>query len=136
MKITPDMLAETLYLMTRDRSEAETSRIVARFLKHVLDRFGSRSPAKVLERLPAAIKKADGIEDVLVESARELPAETVRQVLKELGIDRSKADVTLRVDPALIGGIRVRRRDTVFDATIKNQLSRLGKLPARTAAEG
>ncbi len=136
MKLTPDTLAETLYLMTRDRSEAEARLLIARFLEYVLDRFGPRMPAKVLERLPAAAKKAEGIEDVLVETARPLPASAVNRALKELGIDRAKADVELRVDPELIGGIRIRRRDTVFDATIKNQLSRLGKLPAKLTAEG
>jgi len=134
MKFSPETLAQTLYLMTRDKPEAESRQVIGRFLEYVLDKFGPQAPAKVLTRLPAAIKTADGIEDVLVECARELPATAVAAVLKELDIDPAKAEVTLRVDPGLIGGVRVRRRDSVFDATIKNRLSRLGKMPARPTA--
>lgn len=135
MRYEPEILAQALYLMTKDRSEAETTRVIGRFLTYVTTRFGPLAPARVLERLPAAVKKADGIEDVLLESARKLPAATIRKILDDLGIDAAKAEVTTRINAGLIGGVRVRRRDSVFDASIKNKLSELGKLPANLRAE-
>ncbi len=40
---------------------------------------------------------------------------------------QSELDVSLRVDPAIIGGLVVRIEDTLYDGSVRNRLSRLRK---------
>lgn len=118
-------LARALYLATRQRSEAEARRLVSRFAEVVVRRFGRATLTKVLERLPDQADRLDGRETVRIESARELAPETVAEVLRSLGLPPDQTEVRKEIKPELIGGVRIRRADTLIDGSIRRQLDRL-----------
>lgn len=61
-----------------------------------------------------------------IESAEELPEEVLQQVIS--GFEREDGrslHIIKKVNPALIAGMRVRLGDTVYDASLSNNLNRL-----------
>ncbi len=125
MKYSSNDLARALYLAARDHGDREARGIVRSFAERTRLRLGAKQLAKVMAALPAVAKRIDGIEDVTVETARELPDRSVREILAALGIDPARSEVSTRIDPSLIGGVRVRRKDRTLDATVKSKLARL-----------
>jgi len=128
MKFTPDILARALYASVKDLQEKEAEAAIGRFAAFVRGRIGPGMLTKVLERLPAAASRADGAEEVLIESARPLTPELAREILAAYGLDPLKTRVESRVSPELIGGVRIRRGDSVLDATVGRKIERLRQL--------
>lgn len=125
MKHDPQHYAEALYLATRDKSDADTKEAVARFMGLMEERGLTAILPAVLDALPAAADKSEGIEKISIQSARELPENIIGDALDALKIDPKAAHVEREVQPELLGGIRIRKADSVYDATIKKRLTRL-----------
>ena len=125
MQHSPRHYAHALYLLVRDGSERQTREAIKRFVANLHERRLDALLPGILRELPAAIREIEGIEQVTVESARDIDKELVGRILAELGIDPDRADVRTRIAPELIGGVRVVRQDRVFDGTVKAKLDRL-----------
>ncbi len=123
MKLSPKDWAQALYEATRTLSDKEAAVRISRFAKSLIAQgLGSLLPA-VADALPAAANAADGIEEVLVESAHELSPRNVEEILRAAGIDYRKAAVNRHVVPELIAGVRIKRRDSVIDASARRLLA-------------
>ncbi|OGM00384.1 hypothetical protein A2480_03985 [Candidatus Uhrbacteria bacterium RIFOXYC2_FULL_47_19] len=114
--------AEALYSGVRGLKDKEATVSIKRFVGKLKDRGLIALLPLILRGLPAAARKLDGIEEVTVESAHELNSELADRAVGLIGGDRNQSEVTMHVNPDLLGGIRVRGRDTVYDATLKNHL--------------
>lgn len=125
MKHDPQHYAEALYLATRDKSDADTDMAMTRFIDLMTERGLTSLLPAVLDALPDVADRSEGIEKVSIQSARELPKKTIDDVLDALGIDPKASRIEREVRPELIGGIRIKRSDTVYDATLKRRLTRL-----------
>lgn len=71
-------------------------------------------------------KRAEGMLDVTVWSAQPLTpaqADNLKATLKSRF--NAKAEPAMKVDPELIGGLRIEIGDRVYDQTVKGQLERL-----------
>ncbi len=63
-----------------------------------------------------------------IESARPLEPETVRQLVEHFSSGRERpVQVVEKTSPELIAGMRVRLGDTVYDASLANNLQTLSK---------
>ncbi len=123
MKLSPKDWARALYEATKTLSDKEAAARISRFAQSLVAQgLGSLLPA-VVEALPSAANAADGIEEVTVESAHELSPRTVEEILRAAGIDHRKAAVDRRTVPELIAGVRIRRRDSVIDASARRLLA-------------
>jgi len=136
MKYSADALATALYLAARHQNDGEASRSVGRFVELVRKKFGPGVLNKVLAGLPAAAKKADAVEEVIIESARPVSRSVVEEILRRLDIDPAMAAVDQRVSPELIGGVRIKYRDKLLDASIKGKLRRLADQTASRTSLG
>lgn len=125
MRRTPRQYAEALYLATRDKGDGDAARIVSSFVSTLAAQGLSALLPSVLGELPQAAKRADGTEDVTVESAHEIDEAQGRKAVAAAGLDPDAVAVTRSVMPEVLGGLRVRTKDTVYDATLKNGLDRL-----------
>jgi F-type H+-transporting ATPase subunit delta len=96
------------------------------FLKLVVDNGRLAVLPEVARQFRAMKNVAEGRADCLIESALPLTEEQVRELL--WGLSR-KMGLTLipevRVDPELIGGVRVSVGDRVLDDTIKARLAQM-----------
>jgi F-type H+-transporting ATPase subunit delta len=125
MAVTPKDYAKAFYLAVRGKSAREIEKGTKR-LADVLDARGARRLLpQVLAALPAAMAEADADRRVTIESARPLDDKEVAAVLKAIGRDPDGTETTTRVDPALVGGVKIRLRDGTVDATVKGSLGRL-----------
>jgi F-type H+-transporting ATPase subunit delta len=65
---------------------------------------------------------------LVIESASELPENVVESVREQFQKNHEKTlQVTTRVNPSLIAGIKVQLGDDIYDATVANQLLSLSK---------
>jgi F-type H+-transporting ATPase subunit delta len=73
-------------------------------------------------------KRAEGTAEVTIWSAQpltEAQAENLKATLKKRF--NAKAEPAMKVDPELIGGVKIEIGDRVYDQTVKGQLERLQK---------
>lgn len=125
MKHDPQHYAEALYLAMRDKNDTDADMAMTRFMDLMAVRGLTSLLPAVLDALPDAADRNEGIEKVSIQSARELPKKTLDDVLSALDIDPSASRIETEVRPELIGGIRIKRADSVYDATLKRRLTRL-----------
>lgn len=81
---------------------------------------------EILSDFLSLCDEARGVLSVLVESAHPLTSGQSQALVAKLA---SRVGLALRaeyrLDPSLIGGFRIRARDTVYDASIRRQLERM-----------
>ncbi len=103
-----DVALHTLLLLVRKRRETLLSALVAEYRK--------------LEM------QARGAEPLTVTTARELPEHDLRALVGRLErIYGKKFDAQVRVDPSLIGGVRIMMGDRRIDGTVAGRLEELAR---------
>lgn len=108
-----DIALHTLLLLVRKRRE--------RLLPEILRQYG------LLEQA------ARGAEPLLVTSARRLPREELALLVERLSrIYGKRFEVEERVDPRLLGGVRIRMGDVAIDGTVEGRLEDLVRPLLRT----
>ena len=134
MRMSPKDLARALYLATRQEPEKKAA-ACAKNLIEVARRHGlERTLGNVLAALPSVMEEIDAEHRITIESAREIDDRTVAAALEAAGISTENAEVVRKVSPHLIGGIRIKTRDSVVDATVRRTMDELAKAASRPAS--
>lgn len=81
-----------------------------------------KKSGKIVEEFLAYAKKQEGIVDIEITSARELDSKTIKEIESYFG---ESVETTNKIDKSLIGGVRVRTKDKIFDTSVRAQLSKL-----------
>ncbi|MBU0624844.1 F0F1 ATP synthase subunit delta [Patescibacteria group bacterium] len=131
MRYSAKEYARALYEVLREQDSKTAEKTIKNFVTNLREHRLVALLPEILKELPAASKKVDGIEDVLIESAYEIDPATQAAALRALNKTAAQVEVTKTCKPNLIGGIRVRGRDTVFDATLKGRLQKLREALAK-----
>jgi F-type H+-transporting ATPase subunit delta len=100
--------------------------ITGRFLTHVVHKNRIAHIREISEEYGKFADQVSNRKVVEVSAARPLTDEqqvAIRAQLEQ--VTRSQIDLAVRVDPAVIGGLRIRIGSTVYDGTVRSQLSRL-----------
>jgi len=99
---------------------------VANFLRTLIDNGRLATLPEVARQYRRLKNEAEGVADCLIETAFAMNDAQVSELLglltKKFGL-RLKPEV--KVDPALIGGVRVTVGDHVLDTSVKTQLARM-----------
>jgi F-type H+-transporting ATPase subunit delta len=99
---------------------------VANFLRTLIDNGRLATLPAIARQYRLLKNEADGVADCLIETAFPISDAQVNELLglltKKFGL-RLKPEV--KVDPALIGGVRVTVGDHVLDTSVKTQLARM-----------
>lgn len=125
MAVTPKDYAKAFYLAVRGKPKYEVEAGTKRLAAVLESRGVPRLLPQVLAALPSAMAEADAGRRVTIESARDLGAAAIAAILTAIGADPAETETVIKVDPTLIGGVKIKRRDGVIDATIKGKLGRL-----------
>jgi F-type H+-transporting ATPase subunit delta len=101
-------------------------------LKKVLNLMAERDRLGLLKEFSEEFEKfADarlGVVKAEITSATELDSEVLEKIKSKIEeIFNKKAEVTVKIDPSLIGGFIVKVADKVLDASVKTQLENLRK---------
>lgn len=129
-KLLPRHYAKILYEVTHDLKAAELDQALQNFL-HML------KAERALKKLPLIMKEfveyADektGVHHLEITSARKLEPELVQKIAAAFS---PKAKATATVNPDLIGGVVIRTRQAILDASLRTRVAQLGtKLAGRS----
>lgn len=69
-------------------------------------------------------KEQAGIAQLKITSARSLSESEIKKIAKHFG---DKAEVEVKVDKSLLGGVKVKSKNTILDASLRTQIQRLEK---------
>ena len=103
-------------------------KLMINFLKVVCHNHRLQDILFILEDFTARCKAATGVIDGTIETAVELPSQTITHLSKSLK-QRLGKDVILHpsVDKTLLGGLVIRIGSFMIDASLKTQLNKLGQ---------
>lgn len=123
MKITPHEYAAVLYELVSDAKKNEVPAQVQLFREWLLRRRALGLLPRILRAFDTLWNSRQGIEQIEVVSAKKI-SNAVRESLKKLFAEKEVV-IDERIDPAVIGGLQVRIRDTIIDGTVRARLTRL-----------
>ena len=96
------------------------------FIKILVEKGLLRSFSACLKRYRASYNSDHGIEDAVVTSAVPLKESSFEQLKKKLeGMTGKKILLRQKVDPDVLGGIKVELEDSLYDGTVKGRLKEL-----------
>lgn len=117
------------WLIVEELFKGRVSELTFHFLKllHASGHLGLLE--RTIGQFQVLYKKAMGIVDVRIETAYALAGEQVERI-RDAMARRLNGRVTteVTVNPALLGGLKVRVEDTVHDLSLAGRLSRLGSM--------
>jgi F-type H+-transporting ATPase subunit delta len=122
----PALGAGRVYELVRGLIKSPLPLAAENFLRLVVDNGRLAALPEVARQFRAMKNAAEGQADCLIESALPLADEQVKDLLwslsRKFGL---KLIPEMKVDPELIGGVRVSVGDHVLDDTIKTRLARM-----------
>ena len=96
------------------------------FIKILVEKGLLRSFSACFKRYRARYNSDHGIEDAVVTSAIPLKGESFEQLKKKLeSMTGKKIILRQKVDPDVLGGIKVELEDRLYDGTVKGRLKEL-----------
>ena len=123
-KRTTIQYARALYEITTDLKGKDLSAVVHGFVSMLARDHKLKQAHRILSVFMEYAKERAGEMPLTVTSARDL---SDRELVKIGNIFSKHAEVTPLVDKNMIGGVIVRTKDKIFDASIRTQLARLKK---------
>ena len=122
-------------VFTREQKDAVVAQLAAkagcppltgRFLTHVVHKNRIAQIREISEAFSRLADQASNRKVIRVSAARPLAEEQQAAIRTKLvQVTRSEIDLAVSVDPSVIGGLEIRIGGTVYDGTIRSQLSRL-----------
>jgi F-type H+-transporting ATPase subunit delta len=104
--------------------DGRVSETLLNFLKVLFDARRQEAIEEIYEEFVRSADSFRGVVKAQVETAVPLTEEELTTLKNTLGANGKQAAVTATVNPALIGGARVRVGDRVLDYTVAGQLER------------
>jgi len=113
-------------VVTRLAAKAPCPPITVRFLTHAVRKNRIAQIREISDAFSKLADQASNRKVVQVSAARPLAKAQQAALQTRLAqVTQSEIDLAVRVDPSVIGGLEIRIGSTVYDGTIRGQLSRL-----------
>lgn len=114
--------ALALYEVTKDQKGKELEQTIVEFAGLIVKRGLSKKIDKIINEYVAYAKKQEGIVDIEITSIRKLDSKMVKEIEQAFG---EKVESIQKTDESILGGIRIKISDKIFDASLRTQLQRL-----------
>jgi F-type H+-transporting ATPase subunit delta len=121
-KKTNLQFAKALYQITKDLPEKNLPEVIKQFFLVLQKNNKLKKIEYILEEFIKYSKKQSGIKTVEIESAQEIDESMIHKIKKIFGAD---SEISQIVNRDILGGIKIKVDDTVYDASIKTQLHKL-----------
>ncbi len=119
---TPKDYAIALFEATKDAKGADLHDILHQFVTLIFKAGLIKQSDKIISEFIKYGKKQSGVIDIEITSARPLTEKIVTEIKKAFG---NKVEATEKVNPGIIGGVRIKTEDKIFDASLQKQLKLL-----------
>jgi|SRR3989344_5434818 len=126
MKIAPRLYAQALFRAISETSDKEQNKVLSVFSDLLQQRHHEAWLSKIVSEYERIIEESKGTVRAELSTAFEENQKQMIKLLEEQKVIEAKhLDISLKTDPALIGGFTLKAGDTFIDASIKKQLSKL-----------
>jgi len=114
--------AVALYQTAKDAGKDELPKILNNFTALLAKNHNLKMAKQIVKELITHAKEAEGINEIEITSAKSLDNKTIEAIKKIFG-DQVESRET--IDKTIIGGIIIRTKDHILDASVKTQLQKL-----------
>lgn len=125
---SPIVNSEKKKAILKDLFEGDIDELTMHFLLLVEEKNRENIIADIFAEFTESYNKRHNILPVTVYSAGvlsdDIKSKTIARIEKITGM---KALPDYKIDPEIIGGIQIRYKDLIFDASVKSRLDKLGK---------
>ena len=125
-KYSPKQLAKSLYELTKDAKKSELDSLLGAYTKFLAKNKALKFSARIINEFEKYFNEQNGIAEIKVASAKKLEPE-VRDKIRKSFLDKKIKEVEIkeRVDSALIGGLKIRIGDTIYDGSVSNYILKI-----------
>lgn len=114
--------AKALYEVTKDLPEAKVPEVIKQFFLVLQKNNKLNKVEYVIDEFVKYSKKQAGIKTVHVETAHPADQDLLHKIKKIFGQD---AEISQTINKNLLGGIKIKVDDTIYDGSLQTQLSKL-----------
>ncbi len=114
--------AKALYEITKDLPKSNLPEVMEQFVLILQKNNKLKKVDYIIEEFENYAKKQEGIKMIEVQTARKLDSVVINKLKKIFG---EKSEITEVVNKDLLGGVKIKVDDLVYDASLKTQLSQL-----------
>ncbi len=114
--------AKALYQITEDLPKDKLPEVIKQFFVILQKHNKLKKIDYIIEEFVSYSKKQSGIKTVEVETAQKLNEKTLNKIEKIFG---ATSEVSQTVNKDLLGGVKIKVDDMVYDASLKTQLNKL-----------
>ncbi len=127
MKITPAQYAKALFELTYNQKEEEIKPILDNFIKILAQNNDLKKINDITEEFSNIWDKKRGKVKVKIISARPLNENALNLIKNYLSqkIEAKTFDVQHKIDKKILGGVIIKLKDKILDASLTNYLNRL-----------
>ena len=116
--------AKALYEITKDLPKGQLAETIRQFVLILQKNNKLKKVDYITAEFINYSKKQEGIKSIEVESARKLEQSALNKIRKIFG---EKSEISEKTNKDLLGGIKIKVDDMVYDASLKTQLIKLKK---------
>jgi len=121
-KNTPKQYAIALHQITKDLSGKNLDEALKEFVKLLAHDHKLKQAETIISEFVRYAKKTEGINEIEITTAGNLDEKTINKIKQSFG---DKVEATIKIDPNILGGIKIKTEDRILDASLKTQLLKL-----------
>lgn len=122
MRLLPRQYGKILYELTKDAKGKELDEITREFMLFLKKEQMMSKINYILDEFTEYAKDQSGIARLKITSARQLSKTELEKITKQFG---DKVETELSVDESLLGGVVIKQKNKILDASVRTQLQRL-----------
>ncbi|PJA89990.1 MAG: ATP synthase F1 subunit delta [Candidatus Magasanikbacteria bacterium CG_4_9_14_3_um_filter_32_9] len=114
--------SKALYDMTTGIEDSQVDTVIGSFIE-LLARDGKITKVdKIIEEYTKYEKLQRGVKEVEITSAFDVSEKVAKEVKNYFG---GEVEITKKIDKGILGGLRIKLGDTIFDTSVKTQLAKM-----------
>ncbi len=121
-KNTPKQYAVALHKITSGLSDKFLSEAIKEFVSLLARDHKLKQSSTIIDEFVHYSKKEEGIAEIEITTAGTLDKKTINKIKQSFG---EKVEATIKTDPNILGGIKIKTEDRILDASLKTQLLKL-----------
>ena len=120
--LSPQQYAKALYEATRGLEKKHVEEAVEAFIQMIRQNHEEKKLPQILNEFEVYSKKQEGYIEMEVTSAFPLSNSVKKQINEIFG---GKAEMKVKEDGSLLGGVIIKTDNKIFDASVKTQLQKM-----------
>lgn len=114
--------AKALYQIVKDLPKEKMPEVAKEFLSVLQKNSKLKKIEYILTEFEAYAKKQSGIKTIELETVHPVENKTLEKIKQIFG---KESEISQTINKEMLGGIKIKVDDTVYDASLKTQLQRL-----------